>query len=153
MGILDDYKNDVEQSKAQQTVNNSITEGLNNVSGYVPYEQMSPVERAQVDRKISEYYEDTDVSAIMGYMSRLDTGRMSKVNEAMINIEQSRNADQNALRLTLLEDRMKKGFYPGLPKETSNNQSSEEISQLKDEISDLKKEMSDMMTLLKDKLT
>ena len=153
MGILDDYKNDVEQCKVQQPVNNNITEGLDNVNGYVPYEQMSPEERAQVDRKVNAYYEDTDVSAIMGYMSRLDTGRMTEVNGAMNRIEQSKNADLNSLRLTLLEDRIKKGFYPGLSKENIDNQPNEEISQLKNEISDLKKEMGDMMALLKDKLT
>lgn len=152
MGILDDYKKDVEQSK-QSSATNSMTENMENIQGYKPYEQMNEAERAQVDKKVNEYYEDTDVDGIMNFMSHLDTGRMAKVNESMTRMEQSKNKTINEMRLTLLQDRIKNRFYPGLDKELVKNQSSEEISQLKDEISDLKKEMSDMMTLLKDKLT
>lgn len=152
MGILDDYKKDVEQSK-QSSTTNSMTENMENIRGYKPYEQMNEAERAQVDSMVNEYYNDTDVNGIMNFMSHLDTERMAKVNETIVKTEQSKNKTINEMRLTLLQDRIKKGFYSGQDKETANKQSSEEISQLKNEISDLKKDMGDIMTFLKDKLT
>lgn len=129
---------------------------MEKIDGYKDYKDMTLDEQKQVDKFVSDYYQQVDVEGIMNFMSKLDTDRIAKVSEKADNIKYSRSIKENGMRLSQLIDRTKTGFYnkhPELAKESISIDNNDcEVQKLKDEISDLKKGMNDIMSLLQEKL-
>ncbi len=135
-----------------------------NLKDYVPYEQMSEYEKAQVDQLVESYRRgvlNTDYTGITHsdldrfINTRLNLDEMHRINEKLINDDASKNAEANAMRYRLFEDRWKKGFY-GNDKRTvpgrEDMNDTEEVKQLKDEVRSLKGDINELKELLKEKL-
>ena len=128
---------------------------------YIPYEQMSEYEKAQVDQLVESYRRgtlNTDYTGITHsdldrfINTRLNLDEMHRINEKLINDDASKNAEVNAMRYQLFEDRWKKGFYGNDRRMVPSKEDSEEVKELKDEVRSLKGDINELKELLKEKL-
>ena len=128
---------------------------------YIPYEQMSEYEKAQVDQLVESYRRgtlNTDYTGITHsdldrfINTRLNLDEMHRINEKLINDDASKNAEVNAMRYQLFEDRWKNGFYGNDRRMVPSKEDSEEVKELKDEVRSLKGDINELKELLKEKL-
>lgn len=132
-----------------------------NIKDYVPYEQMTDAEKAQVNMIVEEYKSGAlnsdytgithnDVDAFIN--NRLDLEHLHKINEKLLESEKSANMSANQMRYQLFEERWKKGFYGNDRREIPSKEDSSEVKQLKDEVKSLKGDINELKQLLIDKL-
>lgn len=133
-----------------------------NIKDYKSYDQMSDIEKRQVDLMVEQYKNGELNSDYTGIThndvdkfinTRLDLEHLHKINEKLINDEASRNADANMMRYQLFEDRWKNGFYTNGKQMTVPSKEDEgEVKALKDEVKSLKTDIKELKEMLIDKL-
>lgn len=132
-----------------------------NIKDYVPYEQMTDTEKAQVNMIVEEYKRGAlntdytgithnDVDAFIN--NRLDLEHLHKINNKIIEGEKSKNYEANEMRYQLFEDRWKKGYYGNDRREIPAKEDSQEVKELRDEVKSLKGDINELKQLLIDKL-
>lgn len=132
-----------------------------NIKDYKSYDQMSESEKAQVDLLVEQYKNGTlnsdytgithnDVDSFIN--SRLDLEHLEKINNKLLESEQSRNTEANAMRYQLFLDRWKNGFYGNDKRTVPPDENSREVNDLKNEVKSLKSDISELKQLLIDKL-
>lgn len=99
------------------------------------YKDLKPEEKAQVDAIVENYKQGSSwnpgTEAVERYINtRLNLGVINKINEKLDTAERSRNAEINTMRLHLLEDRIKKGYYNN-GMQQQNTGDSQEVRELK----------------------
>lgn len=120
------------------------------------YKDLKPEEKVQVDAIVESYKQGSSwnpgTEAVERYINtRLNLGVINKINEKLDTAERSRNAEINTMRLHLLEDRIKKGFYNN-GMQQQNTGDSQEVRQLKQEVSEMRGQLKELTQLLAEKL-
>lgn len=120
------------------------------------YKDLKPEEKAQVDSIVESYKQGSSwnpgTEAVERYINtRLNLGVINKINEKLDTAERSRNAEINTMRLHLLEDRIKKGYYNN-GMQQQNTGDSQEVRELKQEVSEMRDQLKDLKLLLTEKL-
>ena len=119
------------------------------------YKDLKPEEKSQVDAIVESYRQGNSwnpgTEAVERFINtRLNLNVISKINDKLDTAERSRNAEINSMRLHLLEDRIKKGFYNnGMQQNTGDSQ---EVRELKKEVSEMRDQLKDLKLLLTEKL-
>lgn len=123
-----------------------------NIKDYVPYEQMTDAEKAQVNMIVEEYKRGAlNVDAFIN--NRLDLEHLNKINEKLIESEKSANMSANQMRYQLFEERWKNGFYTdGKHMPVPGKEDDGEVKALKEEVKSLKGDINELKQLLIDKL-